>query len=372
MSLVQCDPEVTRIVALDEAPPPDELVVSDKLLFVKRGPSEPWEDVFVQHGVDTAIHVHAEPQRDRAREELVNLGGARRFLEACHAVKARVVCFVGSSAAYGAFADNADYLFEGAPLRASGAFPHAGDAVRVEGLFYEFAAKHPDVCLQIVRTSPVIGPGTLDGFWVRLLQRRLYLAPLGHEPVLQLVHEDDATRAVWRLVKQERIGVFNVAGDAYVTLSQVARLLGRRVLRLPVLLLRLVVWLAWRLGRSEVPPGFVDYLLHPWLVNPTKMKADAMFVFRYDSPRALLDWLEARDEAARGGPRRGLVVASFEDDPEDLDEDELFEPEPEPEPPQEPPAEAPPGDEPPATAAVEATAPPPEAGDRPVGEQVES
>lgn len=323
LSQVQCDPEVARVVAIDEEPPPPELQ-GEKVVFERRSTAQSWEDVFRSHGVQVAIHAGlSEPLTDRAREEALNLGGARRFLEACHASDAVTVCFVSSAAVYGALPDNLDYLFEGAPLRATPAFPHAWDAGRAELLCYEYAAKHPQVCLQIVRAAPVIGPGSRS-FWTRLVERRLYLAPWGHEPVLQLVHEDDATRAIWRLVKQQRVGVFNVAGDGYVTLTQVARLFGRRVVRLPVLLLRLVVWLAWRLGRAEVPPGFVAYLLHPWLINPTKMKAEAMFVFRYDTPRALLDWIEARDEA--GGGRRGLVAAPIDDDVEDLDEDdELFE-----------------------------------------------
>lgn len=323
LSQVQCDPEVARVVAIDEEPPPPELQ-GEKVVFERRSSAQSWEDAFRAHGVQVAIHAGlAEPLVDRAREEATNLGGTRRFLEACHASDAATVCFVSSAAAYGAHADNVDYLFEGAPLRATPAFPHAWDASRAELLCYEYAAKHAQVCLQIVRTAPVIGP-TSRGFWTRLLERPRYLAPWGYEPVLQLVHEDDATRAIWRLVKQQRVGVFNVAGDGYVTLTQVARLFGRRVVRIPVLLLRLLVWLAWRLGRSDVPPGFVDYLLHPWLINPTKMKADAMFVFRYDTTRALLDWVEARDEVRRG--RRGLVAAPIDDDVEDLDEDdELFE-----------------------------------------------
>lgn len=322
VSQVQCDPEVTRVIAIDDAPPPGPLD-PERVLFVRRTVAQSWEDVFREHGVEVAIHAGlSDPMRDRAREEAINLGGTRRFLEACHASNARTVCVITSAAAYGAFRDNADYLFEGAPLRATAAFPHAHDAAQAEGLCYEYAGKHPDVCLQIVRTCPVVGPSTRS-FWVRLLERPVYLSPWGHQPVLQLLHEDDATRAVWRLVKQQRIGVFNVAGDAYVTLAQLARLLDRRVLHVPVLLLRLIVWLAWRLGRTEVPPGFVDYLLHPWLINPTKIKAEAMFVFRFDSPRAVLDWIEARDEAARG-PR--AFVAVPDDDAEDLDDDEIFEP----------------------------------------------
>jgi UDP-glucose 4-epimerase len=312
---VQCDPEVTRILVIDEAPPPEGLQ-GDRVAFVRRGPVESWNDVFVQHAVDTAIHFAlGEPLRDRAREELVNVGGARRFLDAAHASNAQTVCVVTSAAGYGAKPDNADYLFEGAPLRADARFPHAADAVRIEGLCYEHAAKHPDACLTIARCSPVIGPA-MGGFWLRLFERRRYWAPIGHEPVLQLVHEDDATRAIWRLVKRRAIGVFNIAGDGYVTVSQAARLLDRRLIRVPLLLLRLLAWLAWRLGRSEVAPGFIDYLVHPWLVNPTKIKAEAMFVFRYDSARALLDWLEARDEAARGVSR--VAIPTLDD--EDFDE----------------------------------------------------
>lgn len=317
LSQLEVDPDISQVVGLDVRDAP---AAGEKLVYHRRSVTEPFDELFAQHRVTCAVHLAFEDDpRDRARAEAVNLGGTRNFLAACHAAKVETVVLLSSAAAYGARPDNPEWLFEGAPLRAGARCPAGFDHARMEALAYEYVSGHPDVRLVIVRPAPIVGP-TTGGVLGRLVDAPLLLAPLGVDPVLQLVHEDDATRCIHRLIKTERVGVFNLAADGFVTLSQVARLVERSVLRLPTPLLRLLLWAGRRLGLlglDRAPPGLVDHALHPTIMAATKVRTEVNFAFRYDTPRALLDWVEARGGGAPPAPRP--------EEPEELDDDELLE-----------------------------------------------
>jgi UDP-glucose 4-epimerase len=316
LSQLEVDPEVRTIVGLDVEPPPP---AGEKLIFHRRSVTEPFDDLFAEAKVTVAVHLAFDDDpRDRARAEAVNVAGTKNLLAACHAAKVGALVVLSSASAYGSRPDNPEYLYEGAPLRATPACPTAWDHLRRETLAYEYVRDHPTVRLIILRCAPIVGP-TTGAALNRLLGGPLVVAPSGTDPVLQLVHEDDATRAIQRLVKTNHIGVFNLAADGFMTLSQAARLVERPLVRLPLTLLRLGLWLGRRLGLfglDQVGPGVLEQALHPCIIAPVKVKSEGGLMLRYDTPRAFLAWLEARS----GGRR---LPAEEDDEPEDLDDDEL-------------------------------------------------
>ena len=323
------DDEVERIVGIDIVEPPAGL--SAKLTFVQRSVTESFADVFAEHGVNVGVHLAALIHRDRARERAVNIDGTREFLAACSASSASTVCVVTSALAYGAREDASLVLYEGAPLQADPAFGYAHDQAQLEELCYDYVKDHPDVCLQIVRPCPIVGPNT-DNQVTRMLERSVLFVPWQRQhPPIQLLHEDDATRALHRLIKLEKVGVFNLAPDGALSLPQMARIAEIKVLALPFVILQVLVWLGWKLGWSELPPAALEHLRHTCFVAGVKLKSEAMFMFRYDTPQAFLDFLEARTGGAvqTGGYDLFDELEELDDDDfeDDLEEAEEADPE---------------------------------------------
>lgn len=313
------DETTEHVLGIDVAPyvPP-----STKIAFVQKSVEEPMGDLFVEHEIDAAVHLAfcLNPLHDRVREERINIQGTRNFLDACTKAKVQTVLVVSSATAYGAHPDNPMILYEGAPLRATPDFPYAHDKVRVEELCYEFAKHNPEACVIIVRPCVIIGPH-VGNFISRMLEKPIIFGARGHDPAVQLIHEDDAVRALFRLLKLRKMGVFNLAADGAMTIGRIAQVAGRSVFRLPLFLLRFIMAIGWKLGWTritEAPPGYLDYALHPWLISNVKLKTELLFLFKYDAMRAFQDYLDSRVE--RGGPGRRPDDLIVDVDDEDLDE----------------------------------------------------
>jgi UDP-glucose 4-epimerase len=316
------DPLTKRVLGLDVAPytPP-----SEKVVFVQRSVEEPFADLFVEHKVDAAIHLAfvVDPTHDRAREQRINIEGTRHFLDACAKAKVKTVLVASSAAAYGARSDNPEVLYEGAPLRATPDIGYAHDKVRIEELCYEFAKSNPDVCLQIVRPCIVIGPHA-DHLGARLLRSRIILAPRGYNPPIQLIHEDDAVRAIVKLLRSRQFGVFNLAADGAVTYRKIAEIADSRIVRLPRFLFRWLISLGWRLGwrwLAAFPPSYLDYFCHRCVVSNIKLKTELLFLFKYDATRALRHFLEGEADPIVTVPDH-LRLAEDEDEEDEEEEDQ--------------------------------------------------
>jgi UDP-glucose 4-epimerase len=93
-------------------------------------------------------------------------------------------------------------------------------------LVNEFAEKAPDVSVTIMRFANVLGPAVrtshIDWFSLPVIPMIL-----GFDPRYQFVHEDDVVHALEHAVTSNLPGVYNVAGDGVLALSEVAGLLGK-------------------------------------------------------------------------------------------------------------------------------------------------
>ena len=113
--------------------------------------------------------------------------------------------------------------------------PHTAlerDIVEAEQAVGEFAERNPDVTVTVLRCANVLGPD-VDTAFTRMFRLPLVPMVLGFDPRLQFVHEDDVVHALEHAAFHARPGVYNVAADGVLALSEIIGLLGKRPL--PVL-----------------------------------------------------------------------------------------------------------------------------------------
>lgn len=243
-------------------------------------------------GADAIVHLawqipDAPEARRRARDANEdNVRGLVHVLEAAAEAEVPAVILASSATVYGAWADNPVPLSEDAPLRPNPAFAFAVGKAEAERLLAEWADKHPEVKVAVLRPAVTVG-GVERPLYQALGGTRALRSADDSRPV-QYLHVDDLASAILLVLNRRLAGVFNVAPDAGIR-EDTARALAGGLARvaLPARLAGAVAAWTWDLWRSGVPKEALPYSLHPWVVASDRLRAEGWRP-RYTSEEALV------------------------------------------------------------------------------------
>lgn len=183
--------------------------------------------------IDTRLVVNSLMAPPRSAHEN-NVIGTLNILAACAGPDSPVRRFVFKSSAhyYGCEQDDPAFFTE----RMSRPHPpHTGlerDILEAEQTVSDFAERNPEVTVTVLRCANVLGPDVETAF-TRMFGLPVVPMMLGFDPRLQFVHEDDVVHALEHAAFHVAPGVYNVAADGVLALSEIIGLLGKRPL--PVL-----------------------------------------------------------------------------------------------------------------------------------------
>jgi UDP-glucose 4-epimerase len=234
---------------------------------------------------DALIHLAfmLKPSHDEHLMYDVDVNGTHNVLEAAGEAGTQHALVTSSAVAYGAFPDNPVPLTEDDPVRGVASFSYARDKTESDRICQLWAAKYPDRVMTIVRPCIVFGPN-VDNYLLRLWTKLPFTTDVGNlDNPIQFVHEDDTVDAITGLLLGRHAGAYNVAGDGLMTLRECAELIGTPIRRLPLRAFRSMARAAWRLRASDVPPGQIEFALHPWIVSNEKLKRTLDWTPRYTS-----------------------------------------------------------------------------------------
>lgn len=280
---------IERVVGIDVAEP---LLVSPKLEFHQMDVRDARLSK-VMAGADALVHLAfaLNPMHDEERMRSINVDGTRNALEAAGATGVRKVVYPSSATVYGAHPGNDFPLTEESPLRANPDFSYAAHKLETERLLGEFKDAHEDVVVTVLRPAIVFG-AHVENFISRLLEAPRVLSVKGYEPPLQFVHEDDVASALDLSLRAHLEGAFNVAADGWVTSGEVLELSGKRRVEIPEAVAFTVTERLWRARLTFAPPGMLHYLMHPWVLDNARLKAQGWQPAR-SNRETLMETLEA-------------------------------------------------------------------------------
>lgn len=203
----------------------------------------------------------------RAVAHHVDVGGTRAVLDACLAHSVRRLVVTSSGAAYGYHVDNPVPLRESDPLRGNPEFAYADHKRQVEEMLAETRQSTPELEQVVLRVGTVLGAGTENQITALFHKPRL-LALRGSESPFVFIWARDLARILVRAAGDGPAGIYNVSGDGAMGVSDLARVLGKPLLRLPAQVLKAALAVARPLGLSRYGPEQVRFLQYrPVLAN---------------------------------------------------------------------------------------------------------
>lgn len=237
--------------------------------------------------VDTRLTADALPLPSGRGHE-INVVGTRNVLAAAAGpdTPVRKVVFKSSDLVYGSERDDPAFFTEDLTRSHRPRSAIEADVLQAEEAIAEFTAEHPSITVTVLRAASAIG-GDLRTGRLSLLSLPVVPSILGFDPRWQFVHEDDVLGGLAHAVGHELPGVYNLAGDGVLALSEIASLLGKPLL--PVLPPWGTVFAAVQLRRLglRVPVETLRDLRHGRGLDNRRLKAHG-YHYAYTSREAVL------------------------------------------------------------------------------------
>ncbi len=297
------------VVAVDITAPPTTLhgVRHRMVDLTLPGADRRLVDVFREERVETVFHAafFTTPRRDGAYAHELESIGTLHLAAAAAASGVRHLVMRSFTAVYGARGQNPHFLTEDRRPDAHSPLPWVRDKVEAEEHVFSFSRRYPGLGVSVLRFATLLGPG-VHTFYTRIFSKRVVPVVLGYDPLLQLLHPEDALDAVEAVLAKGPCGVLNVVPRSALTLLTLLHLSDKLTVPVPHVAASPLADLWWGAGLGEAPGGFVEFARYPFLADAEKARREIGFEARHGSRDALMAFLEYRypETARRAGEQR--------------------------------------------------------------------
>jgi UDP-glucose 4-epimerase len=225
-----------------------------------------------EHDVRAVVHlaaiVNPPPGMDEQTLHDIEVGGTEHVLAASLEAGVEHVTVTSSGAAYGYHLRNrGTWLTEDHPVRGSDEFAYSRHKAEVERMLARYRRVHPELGQLVLRPGTILGEGT-DNQITALFELPIVLGLSDSDVPFVFIWDEDVAEIIARGVTERITGTYNVAGDGAVTMRDIARIDGKRYVRLPAGVLTTGLEALERLPMLPYGPEQVDFLRYrPVLAN---------------------------------------------------------------------------------------------------------
>ena len=297
------------VVAVDIAAPPTTLrgVRHRMVDLTLPGADRRLVEVLREEDVDTIVHAafFTSPRRDAAYSHELESIGTLHLAAAAAAAGVRHLLLRSFTAVYGARGQNPNFLTEDRRPDARSPLAWVRDKVEAEDHAFSFSRRYPGLGVTVLRFATLLGPGVYT-FYTRIFSKRVVPVLLGYDPLVQLLHPDDALAAVDAALAKGPSGVVNVVPRDTISLLTALHLSDKLTVAVPHVVAYPVAELWWGTGVGEAPGAFLDYARFVFVADGEKARRVLGLEPRHTSRDALTAYLAYRyPERARGAREQG-------------------------------------------------------------------
>jgi len=290
------EPDVERVVAVDIVPSPFSLGKAD---FVRADIRSPViAKILANDEIDTVVHMNvlATPTAvgGRSPQKEINVLGTMQLLGACQrAPSVSSLVVKSSTTVYGASPKDPALFTEEMAPKAPPRSGYAKDSVEVEGYVRGFGRRRPDVAVTTLRFANFIGPNVRTPF-TEYFTLPVVPTVMGYDARLQFIHEDDGLEAIRLATVLDKGGIYNVAGDGVLALSQAVRRAGGVAAPLPSFTAGPVGGFFRRARLADFSPEQVRFLTFGRAVDTSRAREELGYVPRYRTEQAFEAFIRSR------------------------------------------------------------------------------
>lgn len=225
---------------------------------------------------DAVVHlasiVMPTKRRSREFEYSVDVVGTRNVLRWCAESGVKQLIVTSSGAAYGYHADNPVPLRESDAVRGNRHFPYAYHKRLIERTLECRRGLHSGPRQLILRVGTILGKSTHNAI-TDLFDKPVILGVSGHDAPFVFIWDRDLVEIILKGVLDGIEGVFNVAGDGWLTTRELAQKLGKPYVELPARFLAGAIRGLGMVGLTQYGPEQVDFLRYRPVLSNERLKS---------------------------------------------------------------------------------------------------
>jgi UDP-glucose 4-epimerase len=228
-------------------------------------------NIIGENKIDVIVHLAAivSPTPDMTRDFLydVEVNGTRNLLDAAlqHGVKQFIV--TSSGAAYGYHADNPIPISESAPLRGNEEFAYSHHKRLVEEMLADYRQMHPQLSQLILRPGTILGKDVNNQI-TDLFRKPVIMGLADSDSPFVFIWDEDVVDIIVTGILECKTGIYNLAGDGTLTMREIAKLLNKPYLPIPVWMLKNALRILKKVNLTQYGPEQVNFIRYrPVLAN---------------------------------------------------------------------------------------------------------
>lgn len=291
------DPGVEEIVGIDTREPRHDLGDAD---FLKLDIRHSLVGKLVRAvGIDTVVHTQTTIDSfdsDARVAHETNVIGTLNLLAglAGDDTPVRRLVLKSSAHVYGSSHRLPGHVTEDHPLDATSSHSFLRDIVETESNVADFAIRNPQVSALCLRFTNSLNPDEPAPL-ARYLDLPVVPTVIGYDPVIQLLHRDDAVEALARATLGGPPGAYNIAADNGLPVTALLDGVGKmHAPLLPPAGAALVGPMLRRLGVNALTPQLFDLLRWGRTLDTRRAKRELGFSCARDTAAALDDYVQQR------------------------------------------------------------------------------
>lgn len=268
-----------RVVGIDRRPFPRKPSDIEHLrVDIRR---KACEDLFRTQRVDVIFHLGLmhDPRQDVGEHYTWNLLGTKQILEFAQRYQVPKVVMLSTGDVYGPQSDNPAFISEDAPLLGAQLFPGMRDLIAVDMFAQSYFWKFPEIETVVLRPAHIVG-GVRNAISNYLRLPRIPVL-LGFDPMVQVVHEEDAVAAILAAARPGLRGVYNVVGPDALPLRTLVGLTGKPVLDVPHVVLPTLARRLFQLRLADFPAAELNYIRYSATLDGERLRRTTRWTHRY-------------------------------------------------------------------------------------------
>lgn len=247
-----------------------------------------------QHQITHVVHLASilQASKDRARDFDIDVNGTRNVLRACIEAGVKHVTVTSSGAAYGYYPDNPEWIDEADTIRGNAEFAYSDHKRQVEELLATFRSNHAELQQLIFRPGTVLGAETHNQI-TGLFEAKRVLTIKGSDSPFVFIWDQDVLAAMEMGIREDKHGIYNMAGDGALTMREIAKRLNKPTLNLSPWMLKSALQVAKWLGRPTGPEQ-INFLRYRPVLSNKRLKNEFGYQLQKTSAETLEFFIEAR------------------------------------------------------------------------------